>query len=79
MDRPPGPSASADVTIDCGPNAVRLSISGNGCGGPPDDMRGSGLRGMRERAELLGGNLTVGDRTGGGLAVCANLPVPGTT
>ena len=35
---------------------------------------GSGLLGMRERAEQHGGELHAGHRTGGGFAVLARLP-----
>jgi signal transduction histidine kinase len=35
---------------------------------------GFGLRGMRERAESLGGRLAAGPRVGGGFAVRARLP-----
>jgi signal transduction histidine kinase len=38
---------------------------------------GNGLRGMRERAEALGGTLAAGARADGGFQVHAVLPVPG--
>jgi signal transduction histidine kinase len=37
---------------------------------------GYGITGMRERAALLGGDLTAGPRPGGGFRVAARLPVP---
>jgi signal transduction histidine kinase len=37
---------------------------------------GRGVRGMRERAELYGGQLTAGPRPGGGFAVTAVIPYP---
>lgn len=37
---------------------------------------GTGIRGMRARAEDLGGSLDAGPRPGGGFAVTATLPVP---
>jgi signal transduction histidine kinase len=39
---------------------------------------GYGITGMRERASLLGGQLTAGPRPGGGFRVAARLPVPAT-
>jgi signal transduction histidine kinase len=36
---------------------------------------GHGIRGMRERCRLLGGELDAGPRTGGGFAVTARLPL----
>lgn len=38
--------------------------------------RGHGLVGMRERVTLLGGDLQVGSRPGGGFRVTATIPVP---
>jgi len=43
--------------------------------GSVDPGSGNGLRGMRERAEALGGTLTAGSRPGGGFEVKAVLPV----
>jgi signal transduction histidine kinase len=39
---------------------------------------GYGIIGMRERASLLGGQLTAGPRPGGGLRVAARLPLAAT-
>jgi signal transduction histidine kinase len=50
-------------------------ISDDGRGGPVRDT-GYGIAGMRERAELLGGQLTAGPRTEGGFRVSAWLPLP---
>jgi signal transduction histidine kinase len=36
--------------------------------------RGSGLRGLTERAQALGGSLSVGDRTPNGTRLHAELP-----
>jgi signal transduction histidine kinase len=38
------------------------------------DGAGQGLRGMRERAQLHGGRLEAGPRSGGGYGVHAALP-----
>jgi signal transduction histidine kinase len=49
---------------------VEVSDDGRGLTGTP----GQGLRGMRERAESIGGSLTLGAREGGGCRVTARLP-----
>jgi signal transduction histidine kinase len=41
---------------------------------PASESGGRGVLGMRERAELLGGHLTVGPAAGGGFEVVAELP-----
>jgi signal transduction histidine kinase len=40
---------------------------------------GNGIRGMRDRAAALGGQLTAGPRPGGGFRVRARLPLPSET
>ena len=54
---------------------LRIEISDDGRGGA-DPARGSGLRGLAERVEALGGRLWVADRPGGGTVVAAELPAP---
>ena len=72
-----GPSASVDIDVRFGPASVELRIAdtGRGAGGTPDEGRGNGIRGMRERVALLGGTLSAGDRPGGGFQVHALLPL----
>ncbi len=58
---------------------VSVEDDGRGAatGRKPDSGRiGRGLIGMRERATLLGGELTAGPRPGGGYRVAARLPLP---
>jgi signal transduction histidine kinase len=43
--------------------------------GPPRAIDGHGIAGMRERARLLGGELTAGPRAEGGFRVAARLPL----
>jgi signal transduction histidine kinase len=75
-----GPGATATVTVHCGPGGVEVSVTdtGTGAGTPIDSGRGGGLRGMRERVELLGGSLDAGNRPDGGFGVHARLPVAGS-
>ncbi len=72
-----GAQASVHIAVCRLPDAVELTVAdtGHGAGGPPDELRGNGLRGMRERVALLGGTLTVGDNPGGGFQVRAHLPL----
>jgi two-component system, NarL family, sensor histidine kinase UhpB len=57
-------------------NTVVLRVADNGCGlqgDVPDD--GAGIRGMRERALLVDGQLTVGAAVVGGIEVCLAVPL----
>jgi signal transduction histidine kinase len=71
--------ARVTVSLTYGPGDLRLRVTDDGRGprhaGPGAD-RGQGIVGMRERAVLLGGELTAGARPGGGFQVQARLPLP---
>ena len=55
---------------------IRLDLRDNGCGFDPQRRHeGFGLRGMRERAEVMGGQLTVQSAAGKGTAISIVLPV----
>ncbi|MGW3115060.1 histidine kinase [Streptomyces sp. NPDC001091] len=64
----------AELALTRTPDAVELRIGddGRGIGGAPE---GSGLRGMRERALLIGARLTVCPRPGGGTEIRLTVPV----
>ncbi|GHD43297.1 hypothetical protein D9V29_00090 [Mycetocola manganoxydans] len=54
---------------------IRLAISDNGAGAAAARSdAGNGILGMTERAELLGGTLTAGNRRDGGFQVTVLLP-----
>jgi signal transduction histidine kinase len=63
--------------------AVELSLNGaldivvtdDGRGLPADHHAGVGVTGMRERADELGGTLTITSSDGKGTVVCARLPI----
>jgi signal transduction histidine kinase len=69
----------AAVQLTVNGAALFLEIADDGCGFDPDaafDARSSsGLLGMRERARLLNGRLTVHSERGAGTRVIADLPV----
>ena len=76
----------AEVWISLGeePGLVCLAIRDNGQGFDPDltlprYYSGAGLPGMRERADLAGGNLTVSSEIGVGTNVRLTIPVDGET
>ena len=54
--------------------SIRMLISDNGRGGIDDD--GNGLRGMRERAQALGGTLEIDSPRHGGTRLLVKAPVP---
>jgi signal transduction histidine kinase len=63
------------VTVDCRGEELGIEVSDDGRGGAIKGG-GFGIDGMRERACLLGGELTAGPRANGGFQVAARLPVP---
>jgi signal transduction histidine kinase len=72
-------AATAAVRVRYLPASLEIEVLDNGTPGPgrPADGGGQGLIGMRERASLHGGRLTVGPRPGGGFAVRASFPLDG--
>jgi signal transduction histidine kinase len=72
-----GPGAAADVCVACEPAAVQIRVQDNGTGpGPqPDAGHGRGLRGMRERVNTFGGELSTGPGPDGGFHLHARLPM----
>jgi signal transduction histidine kinase len=71
-----GPRARAGVVVDYGDDEFGVTIGDSGKGAPVAKgySGGHGLIGMRERAHLYGGTLTVGPRPGGGYLVEARFP-----
>jgi two-component system sensor histidine kinase DesK len=67
-------ASEAQVLLEQDEAEIRLSISDNGRGG--DIVPGTGLNGMRERIEALGGRLRIDSRRGHGTRVDATLPLP---
>jgi signal transduction histidine kinase len=64
----------ASVRVTRPPGLVVVEITDDGVGGA-DPTRGTGLRGLVDRVEALGGHLRVGDAPTGGTTVTARLPL----
>ncbi len=60
------------ITVDVGDVRVRVSIADDGIGGA--DPVGSGLIGLRDRVEALGGRLDIGGGKGIGTTLTAEVP-----
>ena len=75
------PRSAAQVTLRYCPGELQVDVVNAApagghrlTGGPRTLPGGRGVRGMRERAELYGGQLRAGARPGGGFAVTATIP-----
>ena len=68
--------ATAWVVLSYDPRTLEVSVENDDAphAVPFVDGSGNGIRGMRERAELLGGELRAGPRPGGGFRVSTTLP-----
>jgi two-component system sensor histidine kinase UhpB len=56
----------AELDLEHGGGLLTLTVSDRGRGLPADYMAGSGMRGMRERATLVGAHLTIGPESAAG-------------
>jgi signal transduction histidine kinase len=84
-----GGGAHCVVSLDYGEQALHIRVTDDGGGslvlspaspgalGVPVAGTGHGIIGMRERANLCGGDFTAGALPGGGFAVNATLPLLG--
>ena len=66
------------VSIGRSDGAARVEVEDDGVGGA-DPFGGSGLRGLADRVEALGGHLRVESPHGGGTLIVAELPLPPKT
>jgi len=75
------PGSSRHVEASCAEGLLELSMSDSGPGFDPDtpvddaDRSHIGVRGMRERVEMLGGSLRVSSSRAGGTKVTVRIPV----
>lgn len=68
-------ASAAEVALDFRPAGyVTLAVTDNGKGAGGTLRTGVGLRGIRERIELLGGRVESGNRRSGGFALTVEVP-----
>jgi PAS domain S-box-containing protein len=67
-------ATAADVAVSSDAGGVRVAVADDGVGGA-DPAKGSGLRGLADRVEALGGRLAVTSPEAGGTRVEAWIPV----
>jgi signal transduction histidine kinase len=63
-----------EVTVRCDGAAARVDVRDDGVGGA-DPAGGTGLRGLADRVDALGGVLNVASPVGAGTTVTAELPL----
>jgi PAS domain S-box-containing protein len=72
-------ATKVQARLEWQPGEIMLSLQDNGCGIPApklDDPRSVGLRGMHERAQLLGGHCRISSSPGHGTTIQVRLPLP---
>ena len=67
-------ASQARVTVVASDDELRVRVADDGVGGA-DARRGSGLRGLADRVEALGGRLTIQSEPGRGTRVSGSLPL----
>jgi PAS domain S-box-containing protein len=67
-------AARVDIDTSTRDGSLRLSIRDDGIGGA-DPTRGSGLVGLTDRVQALGGSISVGSRPGDGTHITVELPL----
>jgi signal transduction histidine kinase len=67
-------ASAAEVAVAARETMLDVRISDDGAGGA-DQAKGSGLVGLRDRVEALGGTMAVASPPGGGTTIRAELPV----
>ena len=67
-------ASAARVEVEVTSSVLRLDIRDNGVGGA-DSARGSGLIGLKDRVEAIGGTFTVKSRHGDGTQLLIELPI----
>jgi signal transduction histidine kinase len=69
-------ASAAYVDVAAEPGLLRIRVRDDGCGGA-DVNRGSGLTGLRDRVEAIGGQISLRSEPGEGTTVEITLPFQG--
>jgi signal transduction histidine kinase len=69
-------AAVVDVRVEADDGSIRISVKDDGAGGADPD-RGSGLVGLKDRVEALGGSLEIRSPTGEGTDLEVAIPIAG--
>ena len=69
-------ASRVSISVTSDDERVRIAIEDDGRGGA-DPARGTGLRGLADRIEARGGNLSVESPTGAGTRLAAEIPLGG--
>lgn len=74
-----GDGATVEVRLRSENGALSFDVSDDGCGFEPQELNGnaSGIPGMRDRLDAIGGALTVSSRRDAGTTVSGSVPVEG--
>jgi two-component system, NarL family, sensor histidine kinase UhpB len=70
---------AVSVTVDSAAGIATVQVSDDGRGLTPDAAAGSGLAGLAERVQVLGGKLEIAAGSDGGAVLTAALPFPFAT
>ncbi len=68
----------AQLSLNADHHGLAMVVSDHGSGLPPDGVPGTGMRGMRERAALIGARLEIGAGPNGGCRVALTVDAPPT-
>ena len=71
-------ASKVQVDVEVGDGALLVTVDDDGVGGA-DPTRGSGLLGLKDRAETIGGTISVASRQGAGTTLIAELPLDSGT
>ncbi|MDX6241708.1 MAG: hypothetical protein QOG10_6532, partial [Kribbellaceae bacterium] len=69
-------ASAVEVTAETSNGTLWVCVRDDGVGGA-DPLRGSGLVGLKDRSEALGGMFSIHSPAGGGTMVCCELPFSG--
>jgi predicted ATPase/signal transduction histidine kinase len=67
-------ASTVDILIEAGDGTLTVQVRDDGAGGA-DASRGSGLTGLRDRVEAVGGSMTLDSPAGAGTTLTVLLPV----